>query len=91
MAAGVTDRPWEVSDLAALLEADERGSPEQSGPFALAPQSSASQREQFKQQNVTEGRNGYEQEQAVQRAARNRDVISDVRHEKPHRIISRPE
>lgn len=25
MAAGVTDRPWEVSDLVALLEADERG------------------------------------------------------------------
>jgi len=25
MAAGVTDRLWEVSDLVALLEADERG------------------------------------------------------------------
>jgi hypothetical protein len=25
MAAGVTGRPWEVSDLVALLEADERG------------------------------------------------------------------
>jgi hypothetical protein len=25
MAAGVTDRVWEVSDLVALLEADERG------------------------------------------------------------------
>jgi len=26
MAAGVTGRPWEVSDLVALLESDERGS-----------------------------------------------------------------